>query len=113
MNDKQRRVLWAGIIVVILMGLFPPIVGSYAAIRSKECYYFYAQPSYGFLLTVSDMKITAGLHPVESGFPENNPHFKFISVIDFEKLLIQWFIVAAITAGIIVSNRNTDAKPKE
>ncbi|MHC4665012.1 MAG: hypothetical protein ACYS9T_03515 [Planctomycetota bacterium] len=113
MNKKQIRILWVGIIVVVLMGLFPPTVGSYAPTRPRKGYYFYAQPSYSFLLTASDMKITAGLHPVEAGFVEDNVHYKFIGVIDFMKLLVQWFIVATITAGVIVSNRNTDAKPKE
>ena len=60
MNKRQMIVLSAGIIIFILIGLFPPL-----------------QRGYGFLLT-------------------NNS-----GAIQFQKLLIQWFILSAGVAGLI------------
>ena len=60
MNRRQTIVLWVGIIIFVLMGLFPPLYSGY-----------------GFLLTHSS------------------------KVIEFEKLLIQWFTLSAGIAGLI------------
>jgi uncharacterized integral membrane protein len=60
MNRRQMIVLWVGIIIFVLMGLFPPLYRGY-----------------GFLLT-------------------NNSE-----MIQFEKLLIQWFILSAGITGLI------------
>ena len=60
MNRRQMIVLWTGIILFILMGLFPPV-----------------RRSYGFLLTQDSEDI------------------------QFQKLLIQWLILAAGIAGLI------------
>ncbi|MBW8015058.1 MAG: hypothetical protein FVQ82_02655 [Planctomycetes bacterium] len=60
MNKRQTVVLSAGIIIFIVIGLFPPL-----------------RRGYGFLLT------------------ENS------AAIQFQKLLIQWFILSAGVAGLI------------
>jgi len=114
MNGKQKMILWVGIIVVVLMGLFPPTVGSYTPVtlNNTNGYYFKLRPSYGFLLSSLSAKPTGELHPVGTSFVRGSGR-KWISVIDFQRLLIHWFIVSAITAGAIVSIRKTDAKPKE
>jgi hypothetical protein len=112
MNDKQRRVLWTGIIVVVVMGIFPPIVGSYSP-QSTVGHYFHPSTGYDFLLTASSATFTGNLHWKNANFVKKNNHLNWIEVIDFQKLLIQWSIVAAIAAGAIVSNRRTNDKPKE
>ena len=60
MNKRQMIVLSAGIIIFILIGLFPPV-----------------HSGYGFLLTNDS------------------------NAIQFQKLLIQWFILSAGVAGLI------------
>jgi hypothetical protein len=113
MNGKQIGILWTGIIVVILMGLFPPIVGSYSIDRLNHLN-FHLGPGYGSLLTSSSAKFKGDLRWQDSEFYKNNiNNTKWINVIDFQKLLIQWSIVAAIAAGAIVSIKDTEAKPKE
>jgi hypothetical protein len=111
MNAKQIRILWIGIIIVVIMGLFPPVVGSYA-LRERG-FRVYAGPRYDFLLTSSGagLKITGDMKPVDAEYVSRNRR-NWIDVIDFQKLLIQWSIVAAIAAGAIVSIKDTEAKPK-
>jgi hypothetical protein len=69
MGKSRLKILWIGIIIFVLMGLFPPKeshtpAGSYA-------------DGYGFIFTVDN--------------------------IDFNRLFVQWAIVAVVTGGLIYS----------
>ena len=103
-----------GIIVIVIMGLFPPIAGSYASSgRNNPKGYSHLGPSYGFLLTSSTVKPTGDLIQTNADFIKHSLGRNWFNVIDIQKLLIQWFIAAAVTAGAIVSIKDTEAKPKE
>lgn len=72
MNKIQKITLWAGIIVIVAMGLFPPVeLGTFRRGGGGG-----TRIPYEFLYEAENIKFT--------------------------KLLIQWFIVAVITGGLIV-----------
>ena len=74
MSKTQLRVLWVGIAVFVLMGLFPP----------EE--HYHGPPRFDFL----------GEGGLGSRFISNVD-------IDFSRLFVQWAIVAIITGGFIYS----------
>ena len=90
MNKKQKICLWVGIAVFVLMGLYPPWI----IIHPTKGYH--ALPKYRFLLLPPYSNNKAGLS---------------LHQIDVTKLVIQWFMVAAITAGLVVTF--ADKKPKD
>jgi len=96
MNKNQLIVLWVGIIVVVLMGLYPPwqynghIVERNVNVVVPAGYSFIGDPIY-----------SAGI-------------MEFGASIDVTRLLIQWFMVAFITGGLIYTLKEEKAKnPKD
>ena len=86
MNKRQTIVLWIGIIILVLMGIFPPI---HIDISDR----FWRgdgprpwEPGYDFLFTMLPSKIS------------------------FSKLFIQWFIIAVVTGGLIVTFKDKKSK---
>lgn len=101
MNKKQIIVLWIGIIVIVLMGLFPPwtLNGEAASVflvslRDSTSIRQYDFPMYRFILT-----------------PPKTLNVAFLLRIDFNRLLLQWIMVAVITAGFVVSFKEKSRKP--
>jgi len=93
MNRKQKICLWVGIAVFVAMGLFPPWV----AIHPTEGFHALAKYSFLLLPPYSDNKAGLSFHQ-----------------IDITKLVIQWFMVATITGGLIVTFADKkDKKPKD
>lgn len=92
MNRKQIICLWVGIAIIVLMGIFPPWITKGTMSGGSV----QALPKYSFLLLppYSDNKTGLSLHQ-----------------IDINKLVIQWFMVALITGGLIVTFKNE--KPKD
>jgi len=102
MNKKQKTVLWTGIAVIVLMGIFPPTRRGYEpggpippGIRpppgtpSRPIYVIPAHYGYTFLLTAK------------------------VSEIGFDKLFLQWAMVAVVTGGLIYAFKDQkDTKPK-
>lgn len=82
MNKKQKIVLCIGIVVIVLMGLFPPSNTSMSYLFRLEG----PGSEYSFLLVMSP------------------------SDIGFGKLFIQWVIVAVITGGFIVTLKDKKTK---
>lgn len=87
MNKKQKIILWIGIIIIVLMGLFPPyeraiILPSFGPDDPS------VRISYGFLFEppILDVKI------------------------DFARLAIQWIIVSVLTAGAIYTTKDQKDK---
>ena len=78
MKKNQKTALWIGIIVIALIGLFPPWVQMHEV----------EGPYKG--------KYDKGYSPIFA--PPKSP-----AEIDISRLLIQWFIVAVIAAGAIVT----------
>ncbi len=97
MNRKQKICLWVGIVAIVVMGLFPPwvleyekqnIVGSWEG-RRYEYRYTTEPGSYSWI----------GTPPARAKF------------VDLYRLGIQYFVVAVVTAGLIITLR--DKKPKD
>lgn len=85
MNKKQRLVILIGIIILLLMGLFPPfywtqeipiILGSQIMSNSYSTYHY---NQYGFLF-----------YPPTSS-----------ARVDLERLLVQLLVVVFVTGGIV------------
>jgi hypothetical protein len=85
-SKKQKFCLWAGIAVIVLMGIFPPArpeIPPLPRIRGKP-------PHYKFLLTAKATDIA------------------------FKKLIIRWGIAGAVTLGLIYTLGDKKViKPKD
>jgi len=79
MNRKQKICLWVGIVAIVVMGLFPPWVFLYG---EKA----YAGP-YGWIGTSPSW--------LGSGTKCN--------FVDLHRLGIQYFVVAVVTSGLIIT----------
>ena len=85
MNRKQLIGLWVGIVVIVVMGLFPP----WTAYKGNdgECYMLHK-----FIL----------FQPAEKNIPAR---------IDIAHLFAQWIMVAVVTSGFIITFQ--DKRPKD
>lgn len=95
MNQKQTIVMWIGIIVFVLMGLFPPYL--YGAIKAG-CYGF---AGHYFILNP----------PVGGGAATRELLQPLALQIDIGQLCVQWAMVAVITGGFIIAFK--DKKPRD
>jgi hypothetical protein len=87
MNKNQKKVIMAGLVVIVLMGLFPPWVHT---VHVKEIKIDRAG-SYGFLFSPPV--------PAHKTLPLEN----FWGVrLDVSRLLIQWILVVMIVCGLVV-----------
>jgi len=87
MNKKQLKVLWIGIGIIAVMGLFPPW-------HMKSMMGVGSQKTFGFSFILLP-PLKGDVHPT----------------IDIPQLFVQWFIVSTITGGLIVTFK--DKKPKD
>ena len=85
MNTKQRRVILLGFVVILLMGMFPPIT---VTVRASREWTLDTHAGYGVLFLANPTVGNGG--PEAVGFRANT-----------SLLLCQWFLVSAVT-GIIV-----------
>jgi polyferredoxin len=84
MNKKQKKVIWIGLIIFILMGLFPPWIDD------VECFNPSSEPS----------------HSGGTVFVTRSYGFLFIpprgmAFVDLTRLLVQWLLVIAVTAWMV------------
>ena len=98
MNEKQKFCLWVGIVVIVLMGIFPP--------TPRGCYYI---AHYGGI----GGRPGPIAHSFHSGYT-----FLFsakASDIALNKLVIQWGIAGAVTFGLfyIFSDKKPKGQQKE
>ena len=100
MNRKQKTVLWAGIAIIALMGIFPPWV-------------------YEFGEALGGVKHDAGYKCILTP-PERQPKSRDISPIraniDVPRLCVQWFVIVVINGGLIYTfkgKRMTNLKMSE
>lgn len=94
MNKKQLIALWAGIIIISLMGIFPPwIMTGQSQIPIR------LQFKYRFILLPPKM---SGKEVIAPGYHISGHH------IDFSTLSIQWLIVGLICTGFVITFHKTE-----
>ena len=81
MNSRQKTALWIGIIIIVIMGIYPPWEYTFG----KEY--------------VPKITLPGGYWPIY-GPPKPEGAG---TEIDFSRLLIQWIMVALVTGGTIVT----------
>ena len=87
MNDKQIKCLWVGIALIVVMGLFPPWVWERSSRNILE------RP------TRYEYRYTTEAGPYSwIGYPPETAKF-----VDLYRLGIQYFVVAVVTAGLIIT----------
>ena len=116
LNKKQKICLWVGITIIVLMGLFPPWVvkqvfqkGNWNTITLRKYIFIFKAP-YIHYKAISPPHPKAPKDIVES-YKSIRAGFNHVEQIDVTRLLIQWFIIALITGGLIVTFK--DKKPKD
>lgn len=78
MNKKQIIVLWIGIAVIVIMGIFPPWIVGQTILSPKD-------GGYRFVLS----------HPEVRSLDCYS--------LNTSRLLVQWIMVVAITGGLLVT----------
>lgn len=81
MNTKQKRVIFIGFLIIVIMGLFPP--WNHKIYTSRRVIETYA--GYGFIFYPPSLKGEDG-----------------IAKIDSIRLLFQWILATIITVGLTV-----------
>lgn len=93
MNKRQKITLWIGVIIFVLMGLFPPFSLSKPELNRKANITEqpdFSVPAYGFLFSPPERYLRADFRYVEV-----NTRLNFIV------LFIQWAIVSILTFAVI------------
>jgi len=94
LNKKQEKCIWIGLIIFILMGLFPPWVSMYETGNSITGDYagvaVYSSSGYGFILSP----------------PTRRPAW-----VDLTRLIPQWIMLTVLTMWVVYLKR--DKKPAQ
>lgn len=85
MNNKQRIVIAIGVVIILIMGLFPPWVATLD--RNHREY----PGDYGLIFSPPDVT------DVESGYGVH---------LDISRLIVQWVTVILVVAGIVLILRD-------
>ncbi len=88
MNWKQMRIIWVGIVIILLMGLFPPklrATSDWLLIGGSSGSIYYTFDGYGLQFSSSGR-------------------------IDIARLCVQWVIVGVITGGLIITLRDKKSR---
>jgi hypothetical protein len=93
MNLKQKTALLIGIIIIILMGIYPPWCIYYDTPRQKKCI------GYAFITTPAITKMNT---PYWMGYPESPTYDKKADDIDYIRLVFQWAMVVIVTSGFLL-----------
>jgi hypothetical protein len=96
-NRKQKNCLLIGIAIIVLMAIFPP--------TPEGCYY---RPLYGGFGPNKEERMKPLDYTFHCGYT-----FLFTaktSEIAFNKLFVQWAVVAVITAGLMYTLRDKKDK---
>jgi len=118
MNKKQKIWIWVGITIIVLMGLFPPWVVK--QVIPKGDWNIITLRKYIFILKAPYFHYKALPPPPPKSHPKYaeaymgiEPEFNHAEQIDITRLLIQWFIVALITGGLIVTFKDKKLKDEQ
>ena len=107
MNDKQKKCLWLGIVLIVVMGLFPPWICEREHKRSRG---FGNGDKWEYTIEPG--------HYSWIGSPPKAEHLgsgRFLrpKCIDLYRLGIQYFIVATVTTGLIIALRDKEQLPSD
>src|SRR5450631_3580963 len=99
MTKNATIALWGGVIVIVLMGIFPPWVKVQSWINSPP--------------TTGHNVIN---HEIEYGFffsPPKTDHagHSVVSFVDLSRLVVQWVVVASLTLAIVFTLNRRRAEP--
>jgi len=83
MNKKQTLILWIAIIIIVWMGIMPPICVSSGPMKGLFTGF---RPIFQTLASGQSVTVAVG--------------------IDLTRLFIEWFLVALMAAGLIYSLRS-------
>ncbi len=104
MNIKQKTCLLVGIAAIVVMGLFPPwVIEKYYLVGIKKITFGLESGPYSWIgspPTAEDVDRYKG-YPVQST----------ARFIDLYRLGVQFFLVAVVTAGLIVIFKDTNILP--
>jgi hypothetical protein len=116
MCGRQRAVLCIGILVMVGMGLWPPWLIEIGKQETNEYLRDHRGHSY------SPSQIVPGPHGFLFSPPSVdywNPSDKYpndprrAAGVDVSRLVIQWVIVAALTAGAVVATKRSPRRPQQ
>ena len=92
MNNKQKKILWIGLIIFLLSGIFPPwvqVFDSGTTYNEKDQgYHFIAKPPQ----VIFDSPTYPKWYKRQFGMK-----------IDITRLTIQWILIIVLFSGIIIS----------
>lgn len=94
MNRRQKIVLWIGIAVIVVMGVFPP--------------WLYTTTGNGL-----NSKKNAGYSCILFPPPPKGVGLRYGISLDVSRLCVQWAIVVVITAGLIVAFKDNKDEQKQ
>jgi hypothetical protein len=106
MNKKQKTCLWVSIAAIVVMGLFPPWVlecekrnflGGFGENQRFEFRYTTEPGPYSWIFAPPQAKEAFKLAPYIDEPAQGKARF-----VDLYRLGLQYFIVAAVTAGLII-----------
>lgn len=92
MNNKQKIVLWIGLIVFLISGIFPPWVQVFDDGKT----YNEKDQGYHFLMKPPEVIFDSDTYAEWY-------KMQFRMKIDIARLIIQWIIITVIITGFIVS----------
>jgi len=87
MNRKQKIILWVGIGLIVAMGLFPPWI---IPVRSTP-----------FGTIRRDLGYSPIWEPATAKRVIDQKTYSYHGSIDFQRLCVQWVIVAVLTGGLV------------
>lgn len=98
LNLMQKRIMLAGVAIIVLMGLFPPCIHSSAISSSSTSGFLEKQPrpesgSYAFFFNLPGHSKSK-----RSDFFYQHDYYH----LAFGRLLIQWFLVFISTAALMI-----------
>jgi hypothetical protein len=88
MNKKQEKCVWIGIIIFVLMGIFPPWILHYQRLIRDQVIALFHSGGYDFLFV-----------------PPNNA-----VCIDLTRLITQWLMLSVLTAWIVYRKGDKNLK---
>ena len=99
MNRKQKIVLWLGIAVIVIMGIYPPWVCERRTVIGGQSVYKYTLEPGPYSWIHDPPEIAETTRPSYSGYTSQ----KTAKFIDLYRLGVQWCLVSLITGGLIFS----------
>lgn len=111
LNKNQKIALWATLVIIVLMGLFPPwICGSYttpldnlAQKPTGNTMFIESAGEYHFIFAPPPQ---TGYRSVSSMVDVN-----YVYRLDYGRLFLQWLLIIAVSGGLIFLFRKPQKNP--